>query len=557
MTSRKLKRWLACTAIVLACGAAGSVDDWNVIRAEAAESVAAAPVGRVPVYRRLTTDQYKQIVADIFGPAIKLSGGFEPDKRADGLLAVGASRVSVSATGLSQYDTAARTIAEQVLSKQHRDGFVMCEPAAKNRPDEACATKFITDTGLLLFRRPLTTDETKALVAAAGEAATQLKDFYLGLETALGVMLASPQFLFREEVAEPDPSAAGQHRLDAYTKASRLSFLLWNTAPDQQLLAAAKSGEIHTPAGLKKQVDRMMISPRFERAVRGFFSDMLGFDAMPTLTKDAMLYPRFTAEAASDGQEQTLRTIVDHVVAQNGDYRDLFTTRKTFLTPALGRVYGVPLPRTTPNGAPDEWRTHVFPEGDPHVGILTHISFVSLHSHAFRNSATLRGKAIREVFMCQKVPDPPGDVQFTIVQDTSNPVYKTARDRLTAHATEAMCTGCHKITDPMGLALETFDSDGGYRTTENGVPILTAGEANGQKFKDAAELGKVVSQMPTLTNCLVDRVVAYSAGRSPAKEDAAWVKGLRESFKTSGYRIPELMRQIATSDDYYRVSEPH
>jgi hypothetical protein len=196
------------------------------------------------------------------------------------------------------------------------------------------------------------------------------------------------------------------------------------------------------------------------------------------------------------------------------------------------------------------------PEGDPRGGILSQISFVALHSHPGRTSPTLRGKAIRELVLCQKVPPPPGNVNFTAVQDTASKVHRTARSRLTAHATEAMCTGCHKITDPIGLALENFDSSGAYRTSENDEKIDTAGDLNGVKFADAVGLGKVIHDSEATPSCLVNRLYAYGMGRSATKDEQAWLTYVKDSFAAAGYRLPALLRTIATSDAFYRVGAP-
>jgi hypothetical protein len=525
--------------------------------------VAAAPLvepvspGGPAMVRRLTPSQYQHIISDVFGPDLKLGGRFEPDIRQDGLLAVGTSRISISVSGLAQYDTMARTIASQVVDEQHRAALIPCKPADAKKADEACAKEFLSKAGRMLYRRPLTDSELQLRVTAAGEAATTLKNFYSGLSLGLAGILSSSQFLFRQEIAEPDPANPGQFRLDAYSKASRLSFFLWNTAPDSALLAAAESGELQTKKGLEKQVNRMLASPRLENGVRAFFTDMLEFDRFNNFAKDPAIYPKFTTAAADDSQEQTLRTIVDHLLAQNGDYRELLTTRKTFLTPLLGSIYSVPVPKVTANGAPDQWVPFEYPEGDQRgVGILTQASFVALHSHPGRSSPTVRGKAVREVLMCQKVPDPPGNVEFNVVQDTENPVYKTARTRLQAHATEAMCTGCHKITDPIGLAMETFDSAAGYRTTEHGEAIDTAGDLNGKKFADAVELGKVLSQDPALTSCIVNKVFAYASGRTATRGEREWMTYVVKSFAEGGHRMPNLLRQVATSDAFFRVVPP-
>jgi len=521
-------------------------------------SVIAAPAdgpGRA-ITRRLTSDQYANIIAEVFGPSIQLSGRFEPDPRVDGLVEVGAGRVSVSVDGMAQYDSMARGIAAQVVSEINRKDTIPCAPANAKAADAACATQFLSRTGSLLFRRPLTAAEQRHFVDAAGTAAKTLGDFYAGLALSTGAMLASPQFLFRAEKLEADPSNPGRFRLEAYSKASRLSFFLWNSIPDDALLASAKSGEIHTEQGLSGQVSRMLASPRLEAGVSAFFTDMFAFDAMDTLVKDGTLYPSFDAIVVKDAQQQTLRTVIDHLVHRRGDYRDIFTVRSTFMTQALASIYNVPLVNDVANGASDTWQRFEFPATDPRAGILTHISFTALHSHPGRSSATLRGKAVREIFFCQKVPAPPGAVDFTLIQDIGNPKYRTARDRLNAHATDPVCAGCHKITDPMGLSLENFDGDGSYRTAENGAPIDTRGELGGKKFDDSAGLGLAVRNDNATPSCLVDRVLAYSLGRTPVAGESAWRANLKESFAKDGYVVPELMSKIATSPEFFSAAPP-
>jgi len=500
--------------------------------------------------RRLTEPEYRQIVADVFGTTIKVPGRFEPDVRDNGLIAVGTSRESVAGTGLEEYDLTARGIAAQVVDDAHRTTLVPCTPAKANDRDDACATKFIARTGRMLFRRPMTQDELQTQVKDAGEAASKLGNFYTGLEMSVGAMLVSPQFLFRQEASEADPDNAGQRRLDAYSKASRLSFFLWDTTPDADLLEAAQKGDLDTDAGIAKQVDRMTNSPRLASGVRAFFSDMLGFDGFVSLAKDPQIYPKYSSQVSVDAQEQTLRTLTDLLVTNNGDYRDIFTTRKTYLTRLLGSVYGVPVMTST------GWEPHEYAENDPRAGILTEISFVSLHSHPGRSSPTIRGKALRQVFLCQKVPDPPGNVNFNLVNDTKNPAFHTARSRLGAHINQPTCAGCHKIMDPVGLAMENFDSAGGFRTTENDVAIETNGEIDGMKFSDAIGFTKAVHDHPAVPVCLVNRLYAFGTGRAGTKDEAEWLNYQTKQFVNSGYKVPELMRRIASSKAFYRISTP-
>ncbi len=502
------------------------------------------------VDRRLTQEQYQTTIADIFGADIKIGGRFEPDLRKSGLLAVGAGEVSITPAGFEQYDSMARSAAGQIVDEAHRATLVGCTPVSIKAPDPACTKSFYAHVGRLLFRRPLTDQELNAATDVAAAATNKLGNYYTGLAMGLTELLEAPQFLFRREVAEKDPDNAGQFRLDAFSKASRISFFLWNTTPDDELLTAAENGDLNTERGLAKQVDRMMKSPRMTVGARAFFNDMMGFDSFGDLTKDTTIYPKFTNAVLNEAREQTLRTITNHLLVQKGDYRDLFTTHKTFMTPLLGTIYRVPV------DVRDGWEAYTFPANDPRAGLLTQISFLTLHSTPGRSSPTIRGKALREVLLCQKVPDPPGNVNFNLVQDTKNPQFRTARARVAAHATQATCLGCHKMIDPMGLGLENFDSLGEYRATENGQAIDASGELDGVKFSDAAGLGKVLHDNPNTPSCLVGRVYTYAAGRPATKGEAEWIKYLNTDFAADGYRLPDLMRRILVSDAFYRVTLP-
>lgn len=510
-----------------------------------------AAIGGPLASRRLSQAQYQQIIADVFGPDIDSGGRFVPEIREGGLLAVGASSVSMPASGLEQYQSLARSIAAQVVDAKHRGTLIGCQGPVAGAVDAACAKAFVVKTGRLLFRRPLAADEIRAQEKVYSAALDKLGDPYAAIEAGLTAMLAAPEFLFNWETAEDDPSRPGVKRLDAYSKAARLSFFLWNTAPDDELLTAAERGQLHTTKGWTAQVERLLASERTETSVRAFFTDMFGFDAFDALAKDAALYPKFTLTASNDAREQTLRTVVDHLLIRDGDYRDLFTTHRTFLTRRLGAVYRLPIE------SPEDWEAYEFPASDPRgAGILAHASFVALHSHPARTSPTLRGKALREILLCQKVPDPPGNVNFAIVQDTANPSYRTVRQRLTAHATEAMCTGCHKLIDPIGLALENFDTGGGYRMAENGAAIDTSGVLDGIAFNDAAGLSKAVHDHPSTTTCVTNRLYAYAIGRAPTKGESQWLsEGLVKQFAQDGFRIRPLMRRIVLSDGFINVVE--
>jgi len=519
----------------------------------AAPAVADLAVNDPAISVRLSPSQYKQSIIDVFGPSVDVIGRFEPETRVEGLMAVGAVKANVTDVGFERYEDLARGIAAQVVDDRRRGMFMPCQPKSVTERDDACARTFLAASGRLLYRRAMTERELSSLVSVVGEAATSSKDFYSGLATGVSTMLVSPVFLFRYKMLEDDPANPGQKRLTAHSKASQLSYMLWNSTPDDDLLTAAEKGELHTKEGLRRQVDRMIASPRLEAGVRSFFADMLEFSDFEVVSKDPAFFPRYTLKVKEESQEQTLRTIVDHLITRQGDYRDLFTTPNTFLTRNLAALYKVALVETTDNGQPQKWLPFSYKEGDPRAGILAHASFVALHSPGGRSSPTDRGKALRENILCQTVPAPPANVDFAQVE-TADPNLRTARERLNAHATEAMCTGCHKITDPLGFALENFDSSGAFRTTENGAVIDTSGELNGKKYDGPVGLFNVLKETPAVTSCVARRVFAFGAGRMPRANDPQW-RPIEAAFKDKNYNFVSLMREIALSDAFYTVPQ--
>jgi hypothetical protein len=413
--------------------------------------------------------------------------------------------------------------------------------------DNACAGRFVSLVGRLLFRRPLSAAEQQRFVGQAEAAATRLKDFYAGLAVTLEGLLIAPETLFIVDRSEPDPQHPGRRRLDPYSLASRMSFFLWNAAPDDQLLKWAQHGELRTAQGQARAVDYMLSSPRLETGVRAFFDDMLGFDDFAVLAKDPSIYPAFIADTVGDAREQTLRMIVDQLITKDGDYRDLYTTRDTFLSPALAPLYGV--------AAPPGWTPYRVPADSPRVGMLTQIAFLAGHAHPGRSSATLRGKALRELLLCQKVPRPPPNVDFSLIEDPKSTLH-TARERLAAHRANPVCAGCHKLTDPIGLALENFDGAGQYRATERGAPIDASGNLDGKNFDDAVGLAQALHDNPALPTCLVSRAYGYAVGQAPTGDAARVVPYFGAQFAQQGYKLPGLLRTIALSNAFTTVATP-
>lgn len=511
--------------------------------AEAADSLAP----RIVAMRRISESQYRNAIADIFGPDIRVAGRFEPIVRpVHELIASGAREASISPAGLEQFDAIARVIAAQVFDPAHRGQFVACQPADAARADAACAGQTLAPLGRLLYRRPLTAEEQAFYVKLAGDAAGPTGSFHKGLELALSAMLVSPHFLYVVERAEPDPARPGQLRLDNWTRAARLAMMLWNSTPNEMLLKAAEAGKLTDQAQLDAIAARMVASPRFEEGVRAFFGDMLLFEKFDALAKDPIIFPYFNQDVAKAMPEQLLRTVSGHLLTRNGDYRMLFTTPETWMTRSLGSLYKVPVKQA------QGWEPYSFAPGDDRAGLLGQAGFLAMYSHSGRSSPTLRGRAIRELLMCQVVPDPPGNVNFTAVQDVANKAMPTARIRLTAHNTDEVCAGCHKITDPPGLSLERFDGIGAMRTSENDAPIDAGGVLDGTVFEGAAGLGKTLAASPDTTQCVSARALQYATGLD-SEAVSEWVEGLDQQFAASGYGIRALFLKVATMPEAWAV----
>ncbi|WP_129782416.1 DUF1588 domain-containing protein [Peristeroidobacter soli] len=494
--------------------------------------------GTEPKMRLMSKEQYINTLTHIFGSNLRIDARFAPMSRKDGLLANGAAVANLDAGKLDQFRRTATLVASAVTGPEYRDFLIPCQPKDEKAADAACASQFLSSVGRLLYRRPLTDEQTNVLVQVAGVGAERLGGFYSGLAIALEGMLISPDFLFISDSYEPDPDNKGRFRYDAYSMAQRFSFLLWNAGPDDALLKAAESGEIQTRKGRERVVDMMLASPRFEVGTRAFFDDLLDFEVFDTLFKDPQIYPSITGATIVDAREQTLRTIVNHLVTQKKSYLDLYTTRETFISPALAVVYGAP--------AVQGWTAYEFPEDSGRAGILTHLSFLTSHAHPGRSSPTRRGKAVRELLLCQTVPNAPPNVDFSALNNP-NPAHRTQRDRVKAHLENPVCAGCHKIMDPIGLTMELFDGAGVYRTSERGNPIDASGDLDGTAFKDTVGLAQALHDNPALPSCFVRRMYSYATGGPTTHDDGPYLDYLNKTFGEEGYRLPELLRTIVLS----------
>ena len=509
--------------------------------------LAATPEPYLAGLRRLTETQYRNSIADIFGPGILVQGKFEPDRRISGLLAAGSASLSISPSGFEAYAKMADGIARQVVDEKNRATLLDCAPKSATAPDRDCAAKIIGHYGPLLFRRPLTAEELKVRLDAADATAKLSNNFYTGIRYSLTTLLSAPDFLFRVEMAVP---RAKDYTLDGYSRAARLSYMLWDTTPDTELLEAARSGALDSDQGIKSQVARLMASPRLETGMRTFFSDFLELDTLDTIAKDPTIYPKFNQDIVSAAREETLRTVIDLTLKKNGDYRDLFTTRKTFINRPLAWIYDVPY---NLNGA---WMPYEFSEADGRSGILTDVSMLSMFSHPGRSSPTKRGVALMDIFLCEPTPTPPANVDFSIVNGTKDPNLRTVRERLMAHATTPTCASCHTHSDPIGLTLEQFDSIGERRLKEDGRDIDVSAVIAKKQFAGAPGLGQYLHDNSRASACFVKKLYAYGVGADSEEVEKNTIQPFVDGFAAGGYRLAALLKSVATSPQFFSAPPP-
>lgn len=491
---------------------------------------------------RLTQEQYRSIVKEVLGDHIAVPARLEPDVREDGSLVLGAARTTISPRGAELYEQAATSIAAQALAPEHREALVSCSP--EGNEDEACAAIFVRDVGRRLWRRTLTDEEVAFLTEIATESAAELGDFYAGLEYALSALLQSPKFLFRVEVGE---DRDGARVLSDLELATRLSFFFWNSAPDDHLLDAAEAGRLATEDGLAEEIDRLMQDDRLRAGVRRFFSDLYELDRLDELVKAPEIFEHADEDVGPSAREETLRTIEWLVFEERGDFRDIFTTRTTFINRKLASIYNVPAPTREGFGL------YEFQNDEQRAGFLGHASFLSLAAHPVSTSPTLRGKFIRQKVLCHVIPPPPAGVDTSIPAPTEE--APTLRARVQEHLNNPGCSSCHLMTDPIGLGLENFDGIGRYRTHDNGVLIEPAGELDEVPFEDALSLGHVLREHPDVPKCVTQKLFEYGTAHEVSVGQRAMMAAIADEWGSTGYDFLTLMKTVATSPAF-RVVTP-
>ena len=525
--------------VLLILGLLGCQDEPNaaVPAAERGAAPEAAPVARL---RRLSVSQYHHIVTDVFGDGVAYTGTLEGDERIEGLYAVGSAWTTISSYGVEKYESAAYSVAEQaVTDPDARARWIPCAPADVR--DDDCAASVLEPLGAALWRRPLSADELDGLVRVSAEAAVTLDDFDAGLSYGIAAALMSPHFLHRAELAEGEG-------LDDYALASRLSFFLWDSVPDDTLRDAAADGSLQQAEGLAAAVDRMLEDPRAIRGARVFFAEMLRLDALDGLSKDPDVFVYMSDLLGASAKEETLMGVENLVFTEDGSYLDLFMTRTTYVDKTLAALYAVESPSR------DGFGEITLPVEGGRRGFLGQAAFLAPNAHAVSTSATRRGIFVRDVLLCQPIPDPPADANTAIPEVSAD--APTMRERIAVHLEDPFCASCHQLTDPIGLGLENFDGLGRWRDDENGATIDPSGALDGASFSDAWALGGALAAHEQTGPCLVKTMLQYATGTLADELDPTLLDWHADGFAEADHRVLWLMRDLALSPAMRAASAP-
>jgi len=476
----------------------------------------------------LTASEYNNTVAELLGTRLRPADFFPAagTSEFDANVGVLASLSQVSVQG---YLDAARDLAaDSFESADLRSRIVTCDPAKGD--ENACVSQIIEDFGRRAFRRPLEPAEVDRYLSAYQAARSNLEFGALeALQHVIRAVLSSPNFFLRVELGA---GALPEVATPSYALASRLSYLVWSSMPDDELLAAAEDGKLATPEQVTRQVERLLKSPKSAGFYRDFFGQWLGTLSLASHSADSTLFPAWNVE------------VRDAQLEQVNAYFTAFVDGTHPWTEVL----------TAPH--PDNSRLTPLLKGDPdgvRRGFLTLPGFLTLSSHADRTSPTARAKAVISGLLCTNVTPPANvDIPELSFADDSNVADENIRVRIEKHRASPDCAGCHAILDPIGLSLENFDAVGQYRERYgNGDAIDASGEYAGTGFDDVRGLLPVLKQDARLSSCPPQKLYSYALRRSPSSADRTRIAGIATEW--NGGSIADLMKLVVTHDAFLNV----
>jgi len=428
-----------------------------------------------------------------------------------------------------------------------RRRIFVCTPG--NSSDEVpCAKKILSALARRAYRRPVTDGDMETLLNFF-QAGKNQGNFESGIEGALRLILASPKFLFR---AEPDPArvAAGTvYHVSDLELASRLSFFLWSSIPDDELLNVAAQGKLKEPAVLDREVRRMLADPKAEALVNNFAEQWLFLRNVQSVAPDESTFPNFDDNLRQSFRRET-ELFFESMLREDRDVMDLLTANYTFVNERLAKHYGIP------NIYGDQFR-RVTLTNDARRGLLGQGSILSVTSYPTRTSPVLRGKWIMENLMGTPPPAPPPNVPPLKDQAQGGKVL-SIRQLMEEHRKNAPCSTCHKVMDPLGFALENFNGVGEYRTKDASGAIDASGQlADGTKIDGVIGLREALLKHPEyFVGILTEKMLTYALGRPLEYYDMPVVRGIVQGASRNEYRFSALIMGIVKSESFEMKKAP-
>jgi cytochrome c553 len=415
-----------------------------------------------------------------------------------------------------------------------------CHPAASSE-ETACATSIIRRLAEQAYRRPLRAEETKDLLAFY-EDGRKSGNFEDGIRIAVQAILASPNFVFRFEPRPAGIAAGANYRLSDIELATRLSYFLWSTGPDAELMSAARARRLQNQAELEKQIRRLLADPRSEALATRFAAQWLHLAQLDGMTPDALLYPQYDYTLALALRRET-ELFFDSIVRENRSVLDLITANHTFVNGRLALHYGIP-------GVLGSAFRRVEPADDYRRGLLGKGAILTMTSNADRTSPVMRGKWVMEVLLGTPPPPPPPNVPvLEATAAVKDGQFRSVRERLEAHRANPACASCHRMIDPIGLALEHFDVTGTWRIKDAGHPIDASTTLfDGSPMASPADLRRaLLTYSDAFVRNLTENMLTYAIGRRVEPYDMPAVRAIARDAARDGNRFSALVLGIVRS----------
>ncbi len=493
------------------------------------------------VIRRLTKTEYGNTLHDLLGVNPDIVASLPDEVSGEGYLN------SLSPLQLEQYLAISEIVLNQVVALEGEPPTAIQlelfgEPPTSETDAKANARKLAKSLARSAYRRPPSAAEVDVLLKVFELGRQNDLSYQASCRLMLKAILVSPQFLFITPAREVE-TEKGIVPLDDYQLASRLSYLLWATMPDAELLTLADQGKLHELPELKDQVTRMLMDPRSRALFDGFGAQWLKLGNLHTRTFDPEKFPQMTAALRSAMYDEA-RLFFESIVRENRSVSDFIDSDYTFLNGNLASIYGL---EKTVTGS--EMRKVKLTNGN-RGGILGMPGVLAATSFPNRTSPVNRGVWVLEQVLGDHVPAAPPDVPSLEKQDQKQVASLTLRERTELHRSEAVCANCHRLLDPIGFGLENFDAIGRWRDQdENGQAIDASGELpGGRKFSNPKELKAIIAQHNAkFSRNLVERLLAYALCRRLEGYDEIVIDGLMQKIAKDDYRMQTLITEVVTS----------